>query len=64
MNDASNRFRCHCGRFLKEVRAVTNFEQEIKSVSGICAKHGTVPVKAWDWEDFFPEPATTPEKTE
>ena len=48
--------RCHiCGRFVKDVVAQANGFGEIIRVTGSCSKDGSVELKNWDYEDFFPE---------
>jgi len=50
-------FRCHCGKFVSNVRAFTDMDDNIKSVMGTCKVHGRLDVKNWSeysYEDFFP----------
>jgi hypothetical protein len=41
-----------CGKFLKDVTAIINGNDDIKKVFGFCKKHGKVNPTDWSYEDF------------
>jgi hypothetical protein len=43
-----------CGRFLKNVMADIDGDNNVTEVEGTCSKHGKVNPTDWDYEDFFP----------
>ncbi len=43
-----------CGKWLKNVYADLNQENEILKVTGQCKKHGEVEPTDWEYWDFFP----------
>lgn len=61
----SERFKCkQCGKFLSDVWAHINGENEVSDVRGKCTTHGEVQVTDWDYEDFFPCPTVAQTATE
>jgi predicted nucleic-acid-binding Zn-ribbon protein len=45
-----------CGKFLKQIIATVNGNEEITQVTGICHTHHKVEIKDWNYDEFVDKP--------